>query len=148
MFKEGHIFFIKDFEFNNGGEPQDKYFIVLKETKKDIIIGTLPTRNNKVPNFVDKEHGCINIQERMYNCYLFKPAKAVCENGFSFDLPTFIYGGDVDNYSKTKLLADYPEEGKHFVTIGKLNPAEFNGIIDCFRNSNAVNRGIKRELAA
>lgn len=148
MFKEGHLFYFLNFKFNNGNEPKDKYFIVLKETKDSVIIGTLPTRTNKIPSFVTIVHGCINIEERMYNCYLFQQNKPICKNGFCFDLPTFIYGGEIEYYSKEKMLADYPTEGVNFKKEGELNEDELKNILECFSNSNSVKRGIKKQLTS
>jgi hypothetical protein len=51
VFKQGHIYFFSSFNFNDGGTPKGKYFIVLKHTPEGTIIGTLPTRNNKVEAF-------------------------------------------------------------------------------------------------
>jgi hypothetical protein len=147
VFKEGHLFYFANFKFNNGDEPKDKYFIVLKETADSLIIGTLPTRNNKIPSFVTVEHGCINIEERKYNCYLFQQGKSICKNGFCFDLPTFIYGGEIEYYSKEKMAEDYPKEGADFKIEGELTEDEYKSILDCLRNSNSVKRGIQRKLA-
>ncbi len=148
MFKAGHIYFFAAFKFNNGDTPTEKYFIVLKETKNSILIGTLPTRNNKIPSFVDKNHGCINIEERMYNCYLFEKNKSVCNNGFSFDMPTFVYGSDLDYYPKEKFIADHPVEGEDFLEKGELSVDEFKNVVECFKNSSGVKHRIKRDLAA
>lgn len=147
MFRERCIFYFADFKFNNGNDPKDKYFIVLKETADKLIIGTLPTRKNKIPAFVTIEHGCVNIQERQYNCYLFQQHKKVCKNDFCFDMPTFIYGGDIDYYSKEKMQEDYPQEGVNFILQGELNDEEYNEIIKCLQNSNSVRRGIQKKLA-
>ncbi len=146
MFKAGHIYYFKSFKFNNEAEPKEKYFIVLKETKNSILIGTLPTRTNKIPSFVDKEHGCINILERQYNCYLFQQNKPVCKNGFGFNLPTFVYGSDIDYYRKEKFMEDHPIDGTDYIEQGELSELEFKQLLECFQNSNAVKKGIKRAL--
>lgn len=146
MFKAGSIYYFPAFTFNNGDKPKEKYFIVLKETTDSVLIGTLPTRTNKIPSFVDKEHGCINIEERMYNCYLFQKDKVICGNGFSFYMPTFVYGSDIDYYPKGKFEADHPTEGKDYIIKGELSPEEFRSLLDCFGKSNAVKRGVKRAL--
>jgi len=148
VFKTGHIYYFAAFKFKNGDDPKEKYFIVLKETKDKVLIGTLPTRTNKIPSFVDKDHGCINIDERQYNCYLFKKGQTVCTNGFGFDMPTFVYGSDLDYYPKDRFIQDHPIEGTDFICQGELNKEEFNNLLDCFIKSAAVKRGIKRALAA
>lgn len=147
MFKERHIYYFRNFKFNNGNEPKDKYFIVLKETVDNIIIGTLPTRKNKIPSFVTTNHGCINIEESMYNCYLFEKNRTICTNGFCFDLPTFIYGSEIEYYSKEKLANDFNKEGLHFRVQGELTTDEYNRIVNCLKNSNSVKNGIKKKLS-
>lgn len=113
-----------------------------------MLIGTLPTRNNKIPSFVTIDHGCINIEERMYNCYMFQEKRPICTNGECFELPTFIYGGEIEYYVKSKLIVDFPVAGKNFTEVGKLTEQEFTDILDCFINSGSVKRGIKRQLTA
>ena len=54
MFKEGHIYYFSAFKFNNGDDPTEKYFIVLKETKEEVLIGTLPTQKTKYPPLLIK----------------------------------------------------------------------------------------------
>lgn len=146
MFKVGHIYYFAAFKFNNGDEPKEKYFIVLKEIENRLLIGTLPTRTNKIPSFVNKDHGCINIPERMYNCYLFKKNKVICKNNFCFDIETFVYGSDLDYYPKEKFIADYPKDGIDYLEQGELNDEEFTKLLECFKNSNAVKRGVKKVL--
>jgi hypothetical protein len=148
LFKERHIIFFPDFIFNNGDDPKDKYFIVLKEVDGSLILGSLPTRKNKIPAFVNTDHGCINIEERQYNCYLFKKDKIICKNGFCFDMTTFIYGGDIDQYIIEVMKKDYPQAGVHFKIEGELTDLEYTSILDCLINSNSVKRGIKKMLAA
>ena len=146
MFKEGHIYRFKSFVFRHGDSPKEKYFIVLKEIEDRLIIGTLPTRTNKIPVFVNIEHGCVYIEESQYNCYLFQKNKSICENDFCFDMTTFIYGDDLEYYEIEKMLSNYPDEGKDYITMGKLINTEFNSILDCFRKSNAVKRGIRKQI--
>ena len=146
MFKQANLYYFADFKFNDGGDPQNKYFIVLKEMPDGVIIGTLPTSANKIPSFVTINHGCININERMYNCYLFQKDKSICKSGFCFDRTTFIYGSDIDYYMKEKMEKDYPIEGKHFKHEGELTEQEYKDIIECLCKSNAVKKGIQRKL--
>ena len=147
MFNQGHILYFSNFKFNNGNDPKEKYFIILKVTDDELIIGTLPTRKNKIPSFVTIEHGCINLDERQYNCYLFQQGKKICTNDFCFDLPTFIYGGEIGYYQKSKMEVDY-QDGVNVAVQGELTKAEYQEIIKCLCNSNSVKRGIKRKLSA
>jgi len=147
VFETGNIVFFKPFYFNNGDPSKEKYLIVLKTTKDGkAILGSLPTRNNKIEAFVNIPHGCINKNENMFNCYLFEKNRIVCDNGFCFDMHTFIYGGDIEYYSIEIMNANYPTENVHYKVQGKLTDAEYKSIIKCLCESNSVKRGIQRIL--
>ncbi len=144
MFDTGNILYCKNFQFNNGMQPKDKYFIVLKRQEDKLIIGSLPTRTNRVPSFIESsQHGCVNKDDRCFNCYLFQPNIPVCENGFCFDLPTFVYGDQIETYDAQTVEANY-QLGVSYVLAGILNTNEFNALINCFTNSNSVKNKTKK----
>lgn len=145
MFLPRQIIYFSSFQFKNGNSPQTKYFIILANIENDIIIASLPTRTNSVPSFVTTNHGCINIDERCYNSYLFEKQKVIGEKGFSFDMPTFIYGDQVEDYKLDFLDANYIE-GIDYIIIDMLLDKEFDAIINCFKNSNSVKFKIKKRL--
>ena len=145
MFLPRQIIYFSSFQFKNGNSPQTKYFIILANIGNDIIIASLPTRTNSVPSFVTTNHGCINIDERCYNSYLFEKQKIIGEKGFSFDMPTFIYGDQVEDYKLELLDANYIE-GIDYVILDMLLDKEFDAIINCFKNSNSVKFKIKKRL--
>jgi hypothetical protein len=128
-----------------GNTPKTKYFIILANVDNSIIIASLPTRTNSVPAFVTIDHGCINIDERCYNCYLFEKQKIIGKGGFSFDMPTFIYGDQVEDYKLDLLDANYIE-GVDYMILDVLVTMEFDAIINCFKNSNSVKFKIKKRL--
>jgi hypothetical protein len=146
VFNTGYILFCKDFQFNNGDQSKDKYFIVLKRVEDKFIIGSLPTRKNKLPSFIDKPHGCVNKDDRCFNCYLFEANRPICNNGFCFDLPTFVYGDEIDTYEATVVDANY-ELGKTYSIEGQLKEEEFNSLISCITSSRSVKNKIRRELS-
>ena len=146
MFDTGYVLFCKNFKFNNGGEPKDKYFVVLKRNKDSVIIGSLPTRTNKVPNFIYKSHGCVNKDDRCFNCYHFEANRSICDNGFCFDLPTFIYGDEIETYHGPTVDANYQINVSYQVE-GKLTQQEYTNIINCIMNSTSVKRKIRRLLS-
>lgn len=67
MFEEGNLLFFRPFLFKNG-EPQDKFFLVLKKLDGDILLASLPTSKDHVPSDLEVKHGCLNISERMFMC--------------------------------------------------------------------------------
>lgn len=145
MFDTGNILYCNDFQFNNGNQPKNKYFIVLKRDGNNLIIGSLPTRTNKVPSFIDIEHGCVNKDDRCFNCYLFQAKKPICDNGFCFDLPTFVYGDEIESYDVKTVEANYELDVTYKVE-GRLTNEEFSALIGCFTNSDSVRNKIKKAI--
>ena len=145
MFDTGNILYCDDFKFNNNDPSKAKYFIVLKRINDKLLLGSLPTRKNKIPSFIDKSHGCINRNDRCFNCYLFEPLKPICDNNFSFPLPTFVYADEIDSYDVEIIDKNY-KLGMNYKVEGKLTQKEFNALIDCVVNSTAIKRGIRRLL--
>ena len=145
MFLPGQIIYFTSFQFKNGNTPKAKYFIVLANVDDSIVIASLPTRTNSVPSFITINHGCINIDERCYNSYLFEKERVIGKSGFNFDMPTFIYGDQVEDYDLDFLEASYIE-GVDYRIIDTLVKDEFDAIIRCFKNSDSVKFKIKRRL--
>lgn len=145
MFDSGHLLYCKNFQFNNGNQPKDKYFIVLKRAANKIIIGSLPTRTNKIPSFIDIEHGCINKNDRCFNCYLFEAKRPICINGFSFDLPTFVYGDEIETYDIETVESNYILN-KTYKVEGILTTDEYSALINCITQSDSVKNKIRNIL--
>lgn len=146
MFIPGQIVYFKEFFFKNGNPSKPKYFIVLV-TGHNLVVASLPTRTNSSPLLVNKTHGCINIDERCFNCYAFESKKIVGQSGFSFDLPTFVYGDQVDNYELELMQDIYKIKGVDYEILDILIDAEFAELINCIKNSGSTKRKIKRVLA-
>ena len=98
MYSPGQIIYFTPFYFKNGNTSKNKYFIVLKNIQDTTILASLPTRSKKLPSFITIDHGCINDDPSCINCYVFKGGHPICDNGFSFDLHTFCYGNEVEDY--------------------------------------------------
>jgi hypothetical protein len=145
VFLPGQIIFFTSFQFKNGNTPKAKYFIVLANVDNSIIIASLPTRTNSAPSFITTNHGCINIDERCYNSYLFEKDRVIGKDGFSFDMPTFIYGDQVEDYQTDFLDATYIENIDYRI-LDVLTGDEFDAIIACFKNSDSVKFKIKKRL--
>lgn len=145
MFDTGYILYCKSFQFNNGNQSKDKYFIVLKRDGDKLIVGSLPTRTNKIPSFIDTDHGCINKDDRCFNCYLFQAKRPICDNGFSFDLPTFVYGDEIETYDAKTIEANY-ELNVSYKVEGRLTNEEFSALVGCFANSDSVKNKIRKAI--
>lgn len=146
MLTKGNVILFTPFHFKNGAPSKDKFFIVLEIVNQITILASLPTSVNNAPSLIDKSHGCINHDERCYNCYIYEPNKVICDTGFYFNLPTFVYGNDIEDYSITTLTAQYKIQGTHYQIMGVLLPEELQNLMDCIKNSGSIKRGIKRNL--
>lgn len=147
MFTAGQILFFKPFYFKDGGEPQDKYFVVLKNIESKVVIASLPTSKIKAESLMTIKHGCVNIDERKFNCYVFEKDRRICDNGFSFPRHTYIFGNHVQDYPIAYLTAD----GKMKLNVdynvqGVLTKSEFKEIYECVANSNSTINKIRRLL--
>jgi hypothetical protein len=146
VFTQGQIFYFTPFYFKNGNTAKPKYFIVLKNIDDSIVIASLPTRSNKAPSLIDVTHGCINHEDRMFNCYAFEAGRTITINGFSFPIATYIYGNEVETYEVDMLSSVYQVENIDYEIMGTLTDAEFSDLYNCLKNSSSVKRGIRRIL--
>ncbi|MCQ2960547.1 MAG: hypothetical protein MJ198_10245 [Bacteroidales bacterium] len=87
-FEKGTIVYFSPFIFDNGDKPKNKYFLVLHYSEHNVILASLPTSQDHVPESIQKYHGCINRADINLNCYLFEKGHVVCSNGFSFPVET------------------------------------------------------------
>ena len=71
MFKQGQLLKFTPFSFKNGANPKPKYFIVLGRLKEDVVIASLPTSKDHIPDTINIGSGCINDIERNVNAYIF-----------------------------------------------------------------------------
>lgn len=146
MFQVKQIIYFNEFYFKNGNTAKPKYLIILGRLEDKTIIASLPTRTNNSPSLVDKKHGCVNLDERCFNCYIFEPGRTICENNFSFELPTFIYGNQVEDYELEILEAVYKIPGVDYEVKGSLNDSEFQAVLECILKSSSTKRKIKKLL--
>lgn len=146
MFYPRQIIFFTEFYFKNGNTSKPKYLIILGRIGDKTIVASLPTRTNIAPSLVNSTHGCINLDDSCFNCYVFEQGKSICINGFSFPLPTFIYGNQVEDYDLEIFEDIYRIEGVDYEEMGELTEPEFKAIIDCIVNSSSTKRKIKKLL--
>jgi len=146
MFEEGNILYFDPFYFKNGNPAKRKYFLVLKVIEKKALVAVLPTRTASIPRGELVESGCLELPEIGLNCYVFPKQEAVTNCGKSFDFNTYLYGAFIDDYEVSLMEELYPNEGIDYWVWGKLKPAYFESVLDCFRLSSSVKRKYKRIL--
>jgi hypothetical protein len=148
VFSPRQIIYITPFYFKNGNTSKPKYFVVLANDGTNTIVASLPTRSNNVPAFVNKVHGCINLDDRCYNAYVFEPGRIIGDAAFFFPdpQPTFIYGDEVEDYDLTILESIYAIEGVDYEIKDTLKEDEYRALIKCLQSSRSVKRKIKKLL--
>lgn len=146
MFLEaGNILRITNYQFEDGGEPKDKYLIVVTvDQHQATFVRCLTTSVQKIPDN-KVTHGCCNSTSGIFSHYVFEKGRSICDNDFSFPLPTFVY------YSNNALLLstdEFNERAYDITRIGKLTPNEYRRFVKCMKGSSHIKRGVKRIIDA
>jgi hypothetical protein len=76
---------------------------------------------------------------------LFEKERVIGEKGFKFDMPTFIYGDQIEDYKLDDFEARYIEN-IDYIVLDVLTKKEFEAMINCFKNSDSVKSKIKKRL--
>jgi len=148
MYIEGNILYFTPFHFKGAKtQPKNKYFIVLKTIEDLTILVSLPSSQDHVPCEDEIEYGCIERPDKNFNCFVFSPDVIVTENNKSFPKKTFIYGAYLDTHNIPHLYNKYRIEGMDYEVFGKLLPNVYEELINCLKNSKAVNNKYRRMLS-
>ena len=140
------IVYFDPFYFKNGAESKPKYFIVLKLLGNKAILASLPSSKKHLPPSISTAHGCVEVPDGCINCYFFEAGKAICENNWSFKLPTYLYGQYLDEYDIEVLEDIYPTEGINYKIMGVLTKEEFTSLKECIATSASVKRKYRKVL--
>ena len=146
MYHEGSILYFPRFYFKNGAASKAKYFIVLKNVGDEVLLISLPSSIDHLPRFIDQQHGCLEIPDGNVCCYIFKAGNIITDNNWSFDLDTYLYGEQIDEYELSLLNDIYPIEDIDYEVKGTLLGNELANLLACFSNSASVKRKYKRLL--
>ncbi len=141
MYQEGELLKFSPFEFKNGNQPKPKYFVVLGHMDEKVLMAVLPTSKDHVPADAEVERGCVNIEERGVNAFVFCPKDKVTES-FSFERPTFVYGEQVDEYEQQYL----DEMNSHVENLGRIESATFRDLKDCIKKAALLRRKYRKLL--
>lgn len=147
-FQQGAILYFDPFIFPDGGSPKPKYFLVLKRMDDALLLASLPTSKDHVPEYIEKRHGCIERSDISFNCYYFDPSVVICDNGFSFPVETYVYGFRLQTFKLNYLLLQEVTDETKIEECGILNNSEYQALIRCLTNSPEVKRGYRKMLAA
>lgn len=141
MFTEGRLLYFDPFYFKNGNMSKPKYFIVLGHLDNEIIMASLPTSKDHLPENVLQQRGCVNIPDSVINVYIFNTDDEVTEN-FKFKVPTFVYGEQVDEYSKDYIIGMQSK----VKDLGILKEPIFMELKSCLRQSIHLKKRYKKHL--
>lgn len=145
-FQEGAILYFEPFIFPNGGKPKSKYFLVLKLINDFLLLASLPTSKDHIPEFIEKRHGWIERSDISFNCYYFDQSISICDNGFSFPVETYVYGFRLQTFNLNDLLLLDVTEKTAIEECGILTDSEHQALIRCLSNSPEVKRGYRKLL--
>lgn len=150
IFQPRDILFIKDYQFEDGGESKDKIAIILDCNEEEVwLIQALVTSQDKVPN-ENLNHGCTNNKENFLSFYLFLAEReiAIDPKGqpFHFQKNTFIYFAQNVKQLPLDKYSDYTDGKVEAKAV--LNESEYKRLIKCIKKSHLIPRKIKRLFEA
>lgn len=146
LFNKGDLLLLSPFIFPDGGQPKDKFFIVLSNIDGNAIIATLPTSKDHVPSDVEVKSGCIDIASRNFNAFVFMANELVTQS-FRFKVNTFVYGCNLHLYNVENLTNQIDSNLTSPKNLGHINKALFNALIECLQTSSEVKRKYKLRLS-
>lgn len=147
VYTPGKLIYFDPFHFKDGSHPKPKYFLVLKIIDSNVILASLPSSVNHLPVTQSLNHGCLEIPDACINCYIFEQGRPITTSGWSFPLPTFLYGNWIDEFEVSILETNYSIAGVDYEIVGELTIEELKGVINCFANSSTVKRKYRRILS-
>lgn len=136
MFAEGQLLRFDPFLFKNGAPSKPKYYLVLKHIGGDLMMASLPTSQDHVPEDLSDTTGCVSFPERGVNAYVFGAGEQVSDAGFAFPLRTYVYGEQVDEYSQAYLDA----MGSNVENLGLLPSERLEALRQCLKQSPLIKR--------
>ncbi len=138
MYVEGNIIYFKPFYFKNGNIAKPKCFIVLKTIQENILLATLPTSKDFIPEGITIDFGCIELPDSNFNCFVISNTQAITECNKKFDFTTYIYGHQLDIYEISMLKNVYKIEGSDYEVYGKIKFEIFDQLLKCLKTSKSV----------
>ncbi len=146
MFNLFNLLYITPFYFPNGkSSPKNKYYIPIYIEDDEIVFAFLPTRNIRIEES-SINHGCTNVSDKQYSCYIFKENTPITNCGFSFEFNTCVYSFQLNEFSKKLMSEIYKIEDVEFEIIGELTLDEKTELLKCFIQSKYIKRKVKRAL--
>ncbi len=83
-----------------------------------------------------------------FTAFYFEAGNAILENGWSFDMPAFLYAFWLDTFPADIFSTQYVVEGVDYEVKGRLEEIEYRNILSCFIQANNIKQKIRRYLVA
>ena len=129
-YQERHLLRIEDYEFQDGNGVRDKYMIVLNRSEDSaFIIHTLTTK--QAQGFDPSNSGCFTKNNLSF--FYIPKGEVIGEQGFSFELDTFIFFANNIRKQSLQSLQKYPD--KSVILQDLVNKKFLKDLIDCMLNS-------------
>lgn len=152
IFNLGDIYFIKNYEFEDGGTPTDKLLIVLhKGENKDVMYLTFTLTTSQLDNAgitgIYRNDGCTVLTESpKLHFFFFKQGKIVGIDNFSFDTDTVIIFQNNIRYRPLEHFEKYSHSNHSLDYKGTFNDEILNEIIECALNSKHIPGKLESKL--
>ena len=132
-YHERHLLRIEDYEFQDGNGVRDKYMIVLNRSEDSaFIIHTLTTK--QAQGFNPLNSGCFNKSNISF--FYIPKGEVIGEQGFSFELDTFVFFANNIRKEPLKAFEKYAEKNVSFKDI--VNKQFLKDLIDCMLGSDFI----------
>lgn len=129
-YHERHLLRIEDYEFQDGNGVRDKYMIVLNRSEDSaFIIHTLTTK--QAQGFNPSNSGCFNKSNISF--FYIPKGEVIGEQGFSFELDTFVFFANNIRKQSLQSLQKYPD--KNVILQDRVSKKFLKALIDCMLNS-------------
>lgn len=129
-YQERNLLRIEDYAFTDGDGIRDKYLIILNRSDDStFVVHALTTKQANGNN--PQSFGCHSKGTVSY--FYIPKGEIVGENGFSFDLDTFIFFGDNIIKESLKSFAKYAND--NVALKDTINKSVIKNMIDCMLKS-------------
>lgn len=140
IFQVGHLYRFEPFYFENG-TSKDKFFLVIASAGDDVIMASLPTSKDHIPNIKPQNAGAYEYTDIGLNVYKFD-ANTKVTNKHTFERDTFIYGSGLNLYN-TELLNSHKS---NIIDLGKMYNHYFDAIINNLKKSKVIKKKYSKIL--
>ena len=149
LFKKGHVLHLDKFDFGKGGKLKGRLLVVLQDDRTgrgEIVIATV-TSTFYCPDALKKPR-CIKTDDGGFRCYLFPKQQVVCNNGYFFDLDSFVnLNASPDVFIRTlKYLQATYVDTNSVEPKDVLTEDEYHELVYCIFHSRHTPRGVKEQL--